>query len=83
MLYYNKVTRIIPTGPSSISVVLNIGYILNETDRCSYVHLKNLFLVDLVTLLYTDEVIGNGNHISLYTNAKIDIRGSHMSLEKG
>ena len=24
--------------------------------RCTYVHLKNLFLVDVVTLLYMDEV---------------------------
>ena len=29
----------------------------NETkQRCTYVHLKNLFLVDVVTLLYMDEV---------------------------
>ena len=48
-----------------------------------YVHLKkNLFLVDVFTLLYMDEVIGNGNHISLYTITTIDMGGSQMSLQQ-
>ena len=40
--------------------------------RCTYVHFVEFILVDVVTLLYKDEVIWNGNHSSLYTNATID-----------
>ena len=33
-----------------------------------HVHLKNLFLVDIVTLLYKYKVIWNGNYTGIYTN---------------
>ena len=41
--------------------------------------LLEFILVDLETLLHKVEVSGSGNHNSLYTNATIDMRGSHMS----
>ena len=37
--------------------------------------LEEFILVDVVTLLYMDEVIWNGNHSSLYTNATIEEKG--------
>ena len=49
-----------------------------------YVHFVEFILVDVVTLLYKDEVIWNGNHSSLYTNATIDMRRlSDVSTRKG
>ena len=36
--------------------------------RCTYVHLKNSFLVEVVTLLYKWNEIWNGIYIGLYTN---------------
>ena len=42
--------------------------------------LKNLFLVDVVPVLYMDEVIGNGNHISLNTIATIEEKGWELLL---
>ena len=47
--------------------------------RCMYVHIVEFILVDVVTLLYKDEVIWNGNHSSLYTNATIEDRGWNCS----
>ena len=37
--------------------------------------LEEFILVDVVTLLYMDEVIWHGNHSSLYTNATIEEKG--------
>ena len=42
--------------------------------RCTYVNFVEIILVDVVTLLYKDEMIWNGNYSSLYTNATIDMR---------
>ena len=40
-----------------------------------YVHFVEFILVDVVTMLYMDEVIWNGNHSSLYTSATIEEKG--------
>ena len=37
--------------------------------------LEEFILVDVVTLLYMNEVIWNGNPSSLYTNATIEEKG--------
>ena len=37
--------------------------------------LEEFILVDVVTLLYMDEVVRYGNHSSLYTNATIEEKG--------
>ena len=37
--------------------------------------LEEFILVDVVTLLYMDEVICHGNHSILYTNATIEEKG--------
>ena len=56
--------------------VLNIGYVSNETNTNVRMHtFEEFILVDVVTLLYMDEVIGYGNHSSLYTNATIEEKG--------
>ena len=39
-----------------------------------YVYFVEFILVDVVTLLYRDVVIWNGNHSSLYTNARERMR---------
>ena len=38
-------------------------------------YIEEFILVDVVTLLYMDEVIWNGNHSSLYTIATIEEKG--------
>ena len=48
--------------------------------RCTYVHLKNSFLVEVVTLLYKWNEIWNGIYIGLYTNIWIDLRRHEMTL---
>ena len=42
--------------------------------------LVEFILVDVVTLLSKEEVIRNGNHSSLYTNATIDMRRHEITL---
>ena len=42
--------------------------------RRMYAHLKNLFLVDVVILLYKYEVIWHGNYTGIYTSIWIDLR---------
>ena len=43
--------------------------------RCTYVHWRIYSSRDLDTLLHKLEVIWNGNHCSLYTNATIEEKG--------
>ena len=40
--------------------MLNVGYILNETNEDVHMYIEEFILVDVVTLLYKDEVIFNG-----------------------
>ena len=51
--------------------LLNIGW-FQMKHRCTYVHLKNLFLVDVVTLLYKYEVRLHGNYTGIYTNKHLN-----------
>ena len=44
-----------PTNQCRLERISFISFKWNK-HRCTYVHLKNLFLVDVVTLLYMDEV---------------------------
>ena len=71
------------SGKSWIRVLLNIGYVSNETntDVCMYIE-EFYSSRDLDTLLLKVEVIWNGYHNSLYTNATIDMRDSQMSLQE-
>ena len=56
--------------------MLNIGRVVlvsNETNTDVHMYIEEFILVDILdTLLYKVEVIWNGNHSSLYTNATID-----------
>ena len=59
-------------------MLLNIGcvvLVLNETNTDVRMYIQEFILVDVVTLLYKDEVIWHGNHSSLYTNATIEEKG--------
>ena len=48
---------------------------LNETNADVRTYIEEFILADVVPLLYMDEVIWNGNHSSLYTNATIKEKG--------
>ena len=58
--------------------LLNIGHVvlvLNETNTDVHMYISRIYSSRyLDTLLYKAEVIWNGNHSSLYTNATIDMR---------
>ena len=48
---------------------------LNETNEDVRMYIEEFILADVVPLLYMDEVIWNGNHSCLYTNATIKEKG--------
>ena len=68
----------------STTHLLNIGYISDETNTCMYVHFVEFIPVDVVTLLYKDEVNVHWVYTGLYTNATIDMRRlSDVNTRKG
>ena len=57
--------------------VLNIGYFSNETNTDVRMYIEEFILVDVVGLLYMDEVIFIGNYTGIYAiahNGREDVR---------
>ena len=48
---------------------------MKQTQMYVCIYIEEFILVDVVTLLYMDEVIWNGNHSSLYKNLTIEEKG--------
>ena len=48
-------------------LLLNIGYVSNETNTDVRMYIEEFILVDLDTLLHKVEVIWNGNYTGIYT----------------
>ena len=53
-------------------LVEDIGNVLNETNTDVHMYIEEFILVDVVTLLYKDEMIYNGKYTGIYTSATID-----------